>query len=164
MLWCARTLRLPVTRSCPHRRHVLRIFDYGTRPVCCGDYGPCFTAAKQPNFVFILTDDQNSLLGDMEPMVKTRSLIAERGATFTHGNVVTPVCCPSRTTILSGRYPHNTLATPGEPYDCMHMNVTAPAFQQQTVAAYMSKLGYNSVCMRCGGTASARWYAQRPLR
>jgi N-acetylglucosamine-6-sulfatase len=60
-----------------------------------------------PNFVFVLTDDQDILLGGMEPMPKTRRLLGEAGAVATNWFIHTPVCCPSRAETLTGRYFHN---------------------------------------------------------
>ena len=62
---------------------------------------------KPPNIVLFLTDDQDSELGGMEPLSKARSWIAEKGVTFENSFVSTPVCCPSRSSILTGMYqPH----------------------------------------------------------
>ena len=62
---------------------------------------------KPPNIVLFLTDDQDSELGGMEPLSKARSWIAENGVTFENSFVSTPVCCPSRSSILTGMYqPH----------------------------------------------------------
>jgi arylsulfatase A-like enzyme len=64
-------------------------------------------AAARPNIVFILTDDQDLLLHSMDFMPQTRELIARRGMTFEQDFVPLSLCCPSRSTILTGLYPHN---------------------------------------------------------
>ncbi|XP_059142321.1 N-acetylglucosamine-6-sulfatase-like isoform X2 [Physella acuta] len=67
--------------------------------------------AKQPNIVFILTDDQDVALFGQYPMPKTKKLIADVGMTFTNMFVTSPLCCPSRSSILSGRFLHNHMTT-----------------------------------------------------
>ncbi len=54
-------------------------------------------AAKLPNIVYIMTDDQDIELGGLTPMPKTRRLLGEQGATGEAFYVATPICCPSRT-------------------------------------------------------------------
>ena len=66
---------------------------------------------KPPNIVLFLTDDQDSELGGMEPMTKTKSWIGERGMTLENSFVSTPSCCPSRASILTGLYQQNTHVT-----------------------------------------------------
>ncbi|KAF2885334.1 hypothetical protein ILUMI_20803 [Ignelater luminosus] len=41
-------------------------------------------------------------------MPKVKSLIAKEGVTFNNAFVNSPICCPSRSTILTGKYMHNT--------------------------------------------------------
>ncbi|XP_072394803.1 N-acetylglucosamine-6-sulfatase-like [Diabrotica undecimpunctata] len=62
----------------------------------------------EPNFILIITDDQDLLLDGMIPMKKTVELIANNGKTFQNAYVNTPICCPSRSTILTGKYLENT--------------------------------------------------------
>jgi arylsulfatase A-like enzyme len=64
-------------------------------------------ALPRPNVVLILTDDQDLLLRSLDFMPQTRELIAKRGMTFEQDFVPLSLCCPSRSTILTGLYPHN---------------------------------------------------------
>ena len=59
------------------------------------------------NIVMFITDDQDYVLDAMEPMAKTREWFAP-GQMFENAFVSTPVCCPSRASLLTGRYQHNT--------------------------------------------------------
>ena len=61
------------------------------------------TAGQAPNIVFILTDDQDVTLGGLEPMVKLKRLVQEQGVFFDSAFVHTPICCPSRSSYLTGR-------------------------------------------------------------
>ncbi|KAI6217667.1 hypothetical protein M3Y99_01756600 [Aphelenchoides fujianensis] len=63
--------------------------------------------SRRPNIVLLLTDDQDIQLGSMEFMPKTLKFLRQRGVEFENAFVSTPICCPSRTTILSGMFAHN---------------------------------------------------------
>ncbi|XP_041111302.1 N-acetylglucosamine-6-sulfatase-like [Polyodon spathula] len=61
----------------------------------------------KPNIILLLTDDLDVVIGGMNPLIKTRKLIGDAGVTFTNTYVASPLCCPSRASILTGKYPHN---------------------------------------------------------
>ncbi len=68
-----------------------------------------------PNIVLILTDDQRWDTLSAMPQVEAR--LAATGVTFRNGFVVNSLCCPSRTTILTGQYSHTTgVYTVARPY------------------------------------------------
>jgi arylsulfatase A-like enzyme len=74
------------------------------------------SADERPSFVVIQTDDETldqlyaslNVGGiDVQAMPYTQALIAGRGVTFNRYYVPYPLCCPSRVSLLTGRYSHN---------------------------------------------------------
>lgn len=67
-----------------------------------------FTVGSEdpPNILLIVTDDQRAI-GPMQEMPRTYDFFNEGGTTFDHAYATTPMCCPSRASIFSGRYAHN---------------------------------------------------------
>jgi arylsulfatase A-like enzyme len=60
---------------------------------------------ERPNFLIIITDDQRyDTLGPFMP--RTQARIFDEGVKFTRAYVTTPLCCPSRASILTGMYAH----------------------------------------------------------
>src|SRR5262245_44598200 len=62
--------------------------------------------SEQPNIVVVLTDDQRWDTLSAMPAVE-QELVA-KGVTFTNSFVVNSLCCPSRTSLLTGQYSHST--------------------------------------------------------
>jgi len=70
--------------------------------------------SQPPSFVVIQTDDQTleglyASFGEpkLQAMPNTLNLIAKRGMTFSRYYVPYPLCCPSRVSLLTGRYAHS---------------------------------------------------------
>jgi N-acetylglucosamine-6-sulfatase len=61
--------------------------------------------AGQPNFIWMITDDQNADTYALMPHLQRE--LQQGGTEFSHAYVASPKCCPSRTSALSGRFPHN---------------------------------------------------------
>ena len=64
-------------------------------------------AGRAPNIIFFLTDDQDIEMGSLAYMPKVQQLLVGAGATFTRMYAHVPVCCPSRSSLISGQYMHN---------------------------------------------------------
>jgi N-acetylglucosamine-6-sulfatase len=64
-------------------------------------------AKLRPNVVMVVTDDQALSQYDERTIPRTRRLLGDRGTTFTEAIVTTPLCCPSRATMITGQYGHN---------------------------------------------------------
>jgi N-acetylglucosamine-6-sulfatase len=63
------------------------------------------TAAKPPNIVFVLTDDLSMDLLRFMPEVQA---LQSRGLSFDNYFVSDSLCCPSRSSIFTGNFPHDT--------------------------------------------------------
>jgi arylsulfatase A-like enzyme len=61
--------------------------------------------SQGPNFLIIISDDQSH--DTMSYMPATQAAIFDQGATFSEGLITTPLCCPSRSSILTGMFAHN---------------------------------------------------------
>jgi N-acetylglucosamine-6-sulfatase len=78
----------------------------GAKPVLVE--GSTLAPPGAPNIVLILTDDQDVQSGMLPYMPHLQELLVAQGTTFPNNLVPLSLCCPSRTTILRGQYPHNT--------------------------------------------------------
>lgn len=67
----------------------------------------CAAVSALPNLLFIITDDQDVELGSLDVMPRLQEEIINPGMAFTRAYVDAPVCCPSRTSLFSGRLSHN---------------------------------------------------------
>jgi N-acetylglucosamine-6-sulfatase len=63
-------------------------------------------SAPRPDIVLIVTDDQRA--DAMVHMPNVRRLLIRRGMRLNQAVVSNPLCCPSRATILTGKYSHST--------------------------------------------------------
>lgn len=96
------------------------------------------------NIVLILTDDQDMEMGGTTPIKKTKTLIGQAGVSFTNAFTVVPLCCPSRSSLLSGRYPHNHQVF----NNSLNGNCSSPDWQKhqepQAFPVYLQKKGYQT--------------------
>lgn len=113
---------------------------------------PPVPPGTQKNIVVLLTDDQDLRLGSMRAMPYTMQHIGNEGVNISNFFVHTPVCCPSRTTLLSGRFYHNNKVSREAQYDreapyrgCMSMNTSRvynPSFWDNSLVATLKRRGY----------------------
>jgi N-acetylglucosamine-6-sulfatase len=105
---------------------------------------PSAVQSTRPNIVFILTDDQDLVLVSLDSMPRTRDLIAEQGLTFASHFVPLSLCCPSRSTILTGQYPHNHQVYTNFPPDGGFERFNALGHEETTMATALHAAGYRT--------------------
>ena len=108
---------------------------------------PGLTGAAKPNFIIILVDDMgyNSIwdrgLGD----IKTPHIdkLSEAGMMLTEFYATSPICTPTRASLMTGRYPSRTgLGTPLHPDDKEGL-----ASDEVTIAEILKRAGYATACI-----------------
>lgn len=101
--------------------------------------------AQKPNIIIFLTDDQDILLDSMVALKNVRRLINDEGITFQNAFVNSPICCPSRSTILTGKHLHNIMVT----NNSLAGNCSSPEWQknfepQSFVSLLKNKANYTT--------------------
>jgi N-acetylglucosamine-6-sulfatase len=79
-------------------------------------FGPAKApSAQKPNFIFIITDDQDARLGSLDHQPLVHKYLVKQGTTFSKHYCTVAICCPSRVSLLTGRAAHNTNVTDVSP-------------------------------------------------
>jgi arylsulfatase A-like enzyme len=108
--------------------------------------GPSRTAAAsgsaaRPNIVFVLTDDLASNLVPYMPHVQQ---LQKEGTTFSDYFVTDSLCCPSRSSILTGDYPHNTGVFTNNGDDGGYAAFNRNGDEKKCYAPALQKAGYRT--------------------
>jgi len=117
-----------------------------------GDRPAAAAAPNRPSFVVIQTDDQT--LGELyagfgqprlQAMPNTLNLIAKRGETFNNYYVSYPLCCPSRVSLLTGRYSHNNGVKGNVQPNGGYFGFSFRAAYQHNLAVWLQDAGYRTI-------------------
>jgi N-acetylglucosamine-6-sulfatase len=118
---------------------------------CSGsdDAGPGTSGAQRvasgPNVVVVFLDDLDQLtMPYWEAMPKTQARVADRGLVFPNTFVSSPECCPSRATMLTGNYPHNTGVYDSTAPDGGYQAFATNGAEEDTVATRLQERGYHT--------------------
>ncbi len=112
------------------------------------------SAQQKPSFVVIQIDDATldqlyaslNVGGiDVQAMPYTLSLLAGRGITFNRYYVPYPLCCPSRVSLLTGRYAHNHNVRGNVPPNGGFTGFKARQAYGNNLAPWLQSAGYRTI-------------------
>lgn len=106
-----------------------------------GDAG---TSAARPNIIFVLADDLSMNLLKYMPHVQQ---MQHDGATFANYFVTDSLCCPSRTSMFTGKYPHNSGVFTNTGTDGGYATYLNKGNDPQTFAVALQSSGYRTAML-----------------
>lgn len=101
-------------------------------------------SAGRPNIVWVLTDDLSSDLVNYMPHVKA---MQKDGLSFSDYTVTDSLCCPSRSSIFTGKYPHNTGVFTNTPPDGGFQVFHDKGNEDKTFATALKRQGYRTAML-----------------
>jgi N-acetylglucosamine-6-sulfatase len=101
-------------------------------------------APRHPNIVFVLTDDLAENLVQYMPHVLQ---MQREGVSFSNYFVTDSLCCPSRASILTGRFPHDTRVYDNSPPEGGYSVFRERGEEQETFALALQRWGYRTALM-----------------
>ena len=102
------------------------------------------SSAQHPNIVFILTDDLSMNLVQFMPHVVE---MEKNGATFAHYFVTDSLCCPSRSSIFTGCFPHNTGVFKNQGDDGGYLAYVGRGHENNNFATALWMAGYRTAML-----------------
>jgi arylsulfatase A-like enzyme len=119
------------------RREFIKLVGAATGLAGCNFPYSAQAQHTRPNIVLIIADDMgwDDCGAYGHPTIRTPNIdrLAAEGMRFTNAFLTTSSCSPSRASIITGRYPHNT--------DAEQLHWPLPA-EQQTFVELLKKAGY----------------------
>ncbi len=107
---------------------------------------------QPPSFVVIQTDDQTldglyAAFGEpkLQAMPNTLNLIAKRGMTFNRYYSSYPLCCPSRVSLMTGRYAHNNGVKGNIQPNGGYFGFSFRAAYTHNIATWLQGAGYRTI-------------------
>ncbi len=116
----------------------------GTEPTTMGPAPALPPGTKRPNIVFVLTDDLATNLVQYMPHVLK---MQQDGVTFANYFVTDSLCCPSRSSIFTGRYPHDTGIYRNVGADGGYLGFVSRGHEHATFATALAAAGYHTAML-----------------
>ncbi|MEU6786618.1 sulfatase [Nonomuraea angiospora] len=95
---------------------------------------------QRPNIIFFLVDDMSA---DLLAYMDTVKSLSNDGTTFSNYYVSNSLCCPSRASMFTGQFPHNTGVATNKNSDRGGYKAFAP-HESRTYAVSLEQAGYRT--------------------
>jgi arylsulfatase A-like enzyme len=99
---------------------------------------------KQPNIIFILTDDQDLHMDSLSYMPHLKKHITDKGTTFQNHYCTVALCCPSRVSLWTGKAAHNTNVTDVNPPYGGYPKFISQGLNSAYLPIWLQELGYST--------------------
>ncbi|KXH25889.1 sulfatase [Colletotrichum nymphaeae SA-01] len=99
---------------------------------------------RQPNIVFILTDDQDERLGSLDYMPYVQKHFVQQGTYYRKHFCTIAICCPSRVSLLTGQAAHNTNVTYVTPPHGGYPKFVSQGYNDKYLPVWLQDAGYNT--------------------
>ena len=105
---------------------------------------PLHAPRARPNVIFVLADD---LALNLVPYMPHVQALQKAGTTFSNYTVTDSLCCPSRSSIFTGKFPHNTGIFRNTGPDGGFDAFRSRGEESSTFATALKKSGYRTAMM-----------------
>ncbi|PVH95205.1 Arylsulphatase [Periconia macrospinosa] len=99
---------------------------------------------SKPNFVFIITDDQDLHLASLDYMPLVQKHLGDQGTFYRRHYCTIAICCPSRVSLLTGKAAHNTNVTDVSPPYGGYPKFISQGLNDKYLPVWLQEAGYNT--------------------
>ncbi|KIH86657.1 arylsulfatase [Sporothrix brasiliensis 5110] len=101
-------------------------------------------SGTRPNFVFIITDDQDLHMNSLDYLPYVKKHLRDQGTTFRRHFCTTAVCCPSRVSLWTGKQAHNTNVTDVNPPHGGYPKFLSQGLNDNYLPVWLQAAGYDT--------------------
>ncbi|KAH7323160.1 sulfatase [Stachybotrys elegans] len=109
------------------------------------DQHPCEPSPRPPNIVFVILDDLDALLTDLEDVMPSlKNHMIDHGTSFPKHYCTVSLCCPARVSILTGQTAHNHNITDVVYPDGGYPKFFEQGYNEDYLPIWLQEAGYNT--------------------
>jgi N-acetylglucosamine-6-sulfatase len=108
---------------------------------CGSPTAPTSDSSRRPNFILVLSDDLDADPAVIDHLPVVSSSLRAAGLTFRNAFAPSPICCPTRASVLRGQYAHNTGITDNETCDALFASW---GLETSTLPTWLRDAGYRT--------------------